>query len=56
MAVCPPEAAEAVGQTPAERIAAVNASVDALSVFKGSQGVPDVHYSLADGQHYTIYK
>ena len=56
MPVCPPEVAEAVGQTPAHRIAAVNASVDALSLFKGSLGVPDVHYSFADGQHYTIYK
>ena len=48
--------AAAVGQTAAERMDAINASVDALTLYEGDLGVPAVQYGFADGQHCTLYQ
>ena len=43
-------------QTAAERMDAVNASVDALNSCQDNLGVPAVQYGFADGYHCTLYK
>ena len=45
-----------VAGSAAERVEAINASVDAANRFRGTVGVPEMQCAFANGQHTTLYK
>ena len=45
-----------VAGSAAERVEAINASVDAANRFRGNVGVPELQCAFANGQHTTLYK